>query len=385
MRLALSVNRILFVAALALYSVIGSPTPDAFGLAEIAILICLALSFCISFSKQALSGFVLLGYGFSVPVLFALINGYPVVEIIRDIVPFVFLLLPILYFYRQEQDKHFLLFSIIGIGLSFSIRSLSSFGVSIWYPDEWLGSPPDLLYLANSPEVLFSAVALIYLACFGRSYNLGIRILFLILSALPLLAMMTLMQRASLFYIVALIVSGLIILIWQKPKMAAGFIVVIAGFVFMANSFLAEIYGQMTFKTQMVGLNSRGAEWIAVFREVSQSPARFLFGLGWGANFEDPAVGGLRVSFTHSLISSMLLKTGVTGVALFFVYGVGLLRQAWRNLMQYPLYLCALAGPLLIGLSLYASYKSLGYGLLLLLLSSLANGKRLEQQSQTVP
>lgn len=373
----ISIQHFFFACAVFLYAVFSSPTPDKFGFAEIAIFICLLLSLKLDFRNYP--GFLLASYGISIPLILSLIYGYPLVEIIRDIIPFFFLLMPILY---GCQDKFFLGILAVGVGIAFSVRSLLSFEGSLFEPQNWLGMPPDLLYLANSPEVLFSAIML--LAMSFQSKNMGHMVFYAALAILPLLAMATLMQRASLFYLLVCGIVCWLVRFWRMPRKALLTALIVSLLGISIYSFLDDIFQQLSFKTQMVGLNSRGAEWGAVINQVLSSPFSFLFGMGWGSEIENPAVGGLRVSFTHSLLSSLLLKTGITGVMLFLIYCFSLVKGAFNNLHHERIYLYSLAGPLLIGLFLYASYKSLGYGLLLLILASLAC-KRLDEHRVAVP
>lgn len=377
------VHDLLFGTALFLYAVFSSPTPDIFGAAELSILVLLFLSLRPDFSRDNFPGVALAGYGLSIPLIIALISGYPVREIMRDVIPFLFLLLPVLYAGQAREKNYRLMMVMIAVGLIFSFRSLYSFGADIFTPEDWLGTPPDLLYLANSPEVLFAAVALLCMA-WQADKPAMVRLSCFLISCLPLLAMATLMQRASLFYEASVVICLLATTFWRNTRAALGMTAIVLSVLFMASSFLDNILNQLSFKTQMVGLNSRGAEWQAVFNQISQSPVNSLFGMGWGAEFENPAVGNLRVSFTHSLLSSLFLKTGLAGVIIFLIYGFNLLKSALPVLRRETIYLYALAGPLLIGLCLYASYKSLGYGLLLLILSACACGKRLEEEQEPV-
>ena len=93
-------------------------------------------------------------------------------------------------------------------------------------------------------------------------------------------------------------------------------------------------------------------------------------GLGWGGTFESPAVGDVRVNYTHSFVSCMLLKSGMLGAALAVAYLIGSFIGITRLLPRHLVLGLALAGPLLIDSVLYASYKWLDFGLLLLLISA---------------
>jgi len=109
-------------------------------------------------------------------------------------------------------------------------------------------------------------------------------------------------------------------------------------------------------KTRVHGGNMRLDEGVAVLEMIGRDLPSALFGTGWGGTFQSPAVADIRVNFTHSLPSALLLKTGLIG----FDRTVGFM----------------LSGPLLISSLLYASYKSLDFGFLLLLIVVLGARRR---------
>jgi hypothetical protein len=121
-------------------------------------------------------------------------------------------------------------------------------------------------------------------------------------------------------------------------------------------------------KTRSVGLNMRPQEMAAVWDIMSADPMTLLFGIGWGGVFNSPAVGGLAVNFTHNFFSSMFLKCGLFGVILSSAYIAGLLERLVRVIKKNPVFGLALAAPILIDLTLYASFKSLDFGLVLLMI-----------------
>lgn len=377
------IKQVLFTLAVLIYACFSSPTPDFVGPAEISVFVLLFLSLQPDFSASNGYALILACYGLSVPLIISLVSGYAPSEIIRDVIPFIFLLMPILFYYRDEKDTQFLGRLVSIAGIIFSLRSLQSFSADISNPMQWLGTPPDLLYLSNSPEVLFAAIYFLYNALRPQEKILH-RIFYILLASIPLLAMATLMQRASLFYILLCVMIFIGILMFRKPRSASIIILIVFPFISLLP-FIDDIFQQLSVKTQMVGLNSRGQEWRAVMKEISSSAISYVFGKGWGAELENPAVGGLRVSFTHSLVSSLWFKTGLIGVFLSGLYFFNLAKAAAPFLIRNQNYFFALAGPLLIGFVLYASYKSLGYGLLILILASCAKGKRLEEPVSSVP
>jgi hypothetical protein len=130
-------------------------------------------------------------------------------------------------------------------------------------------------------------------------------------------------------------------------------------------------------KQDIVGLNMRVQEAAAVVEAVESSPGSVLFGKGWGATLASPAVGGVVVNYTHNLLTAIWLKMGLAGLILAGLYiaglALGLLPLLWTN----PVLAMALAVPLVIDTLLYASYKSLDFGLILLLTGIYAGSRQL--------
>lgn len=99
-----------------------------------------------------------------------------------------------------------------------------------------------------------------------------------------------------------------------------------------------------------------------------QHPVTFLFGTGWGGIFSSPAVGGLDVNYTHSLLSTMLLKGGAV---LFLLTGLSCLAALYQIVLIFQRDSArglTLFWPFIIPVFFYASHKSLDFGLLLLLI-----------------
>ena len=111
----------------------------------------------------------------------------------------------------------------------------------------------------------------------------------------------------------------------------------------------------------------RWQEMQAVFGAINHSAFSLLFGNGWGAQYASPAVAGDIVNFTHNFFSGLLLKAGLVGVCLSLFYFGMLIRGLGSLSKRAPVFVLAISGPLLINLFLYASYKSLDFGLILFL------------------
>ncbi|MGH1376112.1 MAG: hypothetical protein ACRBCK_07165 [Alphaproteobacteria bacterium] len=374
----------LFCACM-VYALFGSPTPDTFGWAELCVGVLLALSIGIGRARDAVLqpvkkrfwktvGQFFLIYGLSVPLGVAVVYGHDFVSVIRDLVPFLFLFLPLFLLQMIRARPYYFrstCFAVLMIGLLFSLRSLFmryGVGCEIWCRDE-------LLYLENMPSVLFSCLFLIGLAMYFvfRNFSVSSMVLgvtLITLSFLPLVAMVVTLQRASLGAVFLYIILVLGYFIYKSPARAMGVIVCGVFVVTLINLSFSHIFDSLLDKTYKVGLNMRPQEFEAVWNVVTRDVWTFLFGTGWGGHFNSPAVGGLNVNFTHNFFSSVLLKTGLLGIIFCVSYIVGLLERLSRVVFMNPVFGLALAAPILIDLTLYASFKSLDFGLVLLMISS---------------
>ncbi len=379
-----------------IYGCFSSPTPDAVGISEALVALLLCLSFRVHFRDLQTSSFYLpwaiFCYGLSIPTVLGLINGHHLGDMIRDMISFFYVMMPLflgwIAFFKPQQ----FLMALTGIGLLFSIRTILSYQEILLIPSSWgQGPPADLLYLANSPEVLFSA-----LYCIGQAgYFLlnpsslmdrlkGLSIA--LLGILPIMAMGLMTQRAGIGAVFAYILIGISYVTYHNPRSGAILILSALAFGLALSPILEPLLFLLWEKTNIVGLNARGQEWSVVITILSDGWKTMLLGEGWGGRIENPAVGGLSVNYTHSLISSFLLKTGVIGTIGMLVTIIIPVIKTLKfifitenrktippdltsiNLTRQRLIIIG-AGifPLLISVFLYASYKSLGFGLILLL------------------
>lgn len=372
-------------SACMIYALFGSPTPDTLGWAEVCVGVLLALSVGIGRARDAVlqpikkrfwktAGQFFLIYGMSVPLCVAVLSGHNATAIMRDVLPFLFLFLPLFLLQMIRARPYYFrstCFAILMIGLLFSLRSLSMrFGVGCGV---WCGN--ELLYLENMPSVLFSCLFLLGMAMFFvyRRFSAGsiaVAAFLVLLSVLPLVAMAVTLQRASLGAVVLYLVLISGYFFYKSPARAFGVMVCAVIALTLINISFAHIFDSLIEKTQKVGLNMRPQEFEAVWHVVTRDLWTFLFGLGWGGHFNSPAVGGLSVNFTHNFFTSVLLKTGLLGVIFCVSYIAGLLERLSRVIFMNPVFGLALAGPIFIDLTLYASFKSLDFGLVLLMISS---------------
>lgn len=383
------------LAACLIYALFGSPTPDRFGVVEGAVAVLFALGIGIGRAHDAFfeasrrrfwksAGQVFLAYGLSVPFLVTALSHQDMSAALRDVIPFLFLFLPLFILpviRARPQYYHAVVAAVLCIGLIFAARSLLMRSCG----QDCGGA---LLYLENMPTVLFAALFLIGTAAARMCRRLSVKnsimaFCFISLAAIPLAAMVVTLQRASVGSVVLYTLIVVAVLIYTRPRAIWTVLWIgVLGAVYVNISFDA-VFDVLWEKTRQVGLNMRPQEARAVWNVLTADVVTFLFGIGWGGTFESPAVGGLRVNFTHNFFTSMMLKTGVIGCTLCAFYVVGLLERLARVVLAWPIMGLAIAFPVLIDITLYASFKSLDFGLVLLLISGTLVYVRHRAQTET--
>lgn len=369
---------IAFLAGLTFYYLFSSPTPDHLGAAEYTIAALLAAAMWPSLNLAHMPLWLLFFGGALVPALVGVLNGQIPGDIVRDGAAFAFLFLVLVYRRVSVDIGDWLLWAVAGGGALFAARTVVSYAPYLMAGSNGaLGTPPDLLYLANSPEVMFAALWFLgqglQAICADRIRPLAA--FYLGLSALCALSMGLMMQRAGIAIFSG---AGLVMTFYfarQSPRSLVRLLLfwTLLGVLFWP--YAHALVSALLWKTHVVGLNSRYEEWMTVLRLVGASPSTLLFGEGWGGRLANPAVGGLSVLFTHSFFSALLLKTGVIG-CLLGLAGMALVFAKLVVVARHNLLLgFALFWPLLISVTIYASYKSLGFGLLLLIISVYPNQK----------
>lgn len=373
---------VVLVLTIAFYALFGSPTPDNLGKTEAIMALGLILSVGITGARSAIaplfdkkileplwvrSSRLLLLYGVGVGLFAGAIGGNSQALIARDLVAFCLLMLPLFVWPHIStcplKTSPALLFGACFIGVVFAARTLNIV--------PFLHSQ-DLFYLANAPTVLFTALFLVGMAATvmirGRRGDMAIGAVIAAFAFIPTLALISNLQRASFG---ALVLGSAIIgasLILRNPKRGFVLLAIFAVLVLIVAPSAAHFLEELSRKSQEVGLNRRLDELAAVWKTISAHPLTFLFGIGWGGTFASPAVGGVSVNFTHSLLSGALLKMGVVGLGLVAFYLASLAAWCARILPIAPAFAMAIAAPMAIDTFLYASYKSLDFGIVLTLI-----------------
>lgn len=372
------------MTALGVYGLLGSPTPDHPGMVEAALAGLLILAafpdavsgLCTCFTRSApgweRAGWAFFLYAATLPLLLALMRDNPQTNIGRDLIFVVFFLIPLWLgplVRARAGGAQALRAALIWIGLAFSVRSIFP-PLNDTLPGVDVSAP---LYLAIAPCVLFAGLWLAGQTVFRTAYGgLGPRNLVHVgalaaATLAPLLALVLTLQRVSLLAIaICLMLWGGRIL-WRTPPRAIVPALIALGIFAAGWDDLMQVVHAVSVKTNLVGVNSRLDEARVALEAVSENTLSALFGRGWGAEIPSPATAGVRVNFTHSLVTMLWVKTGLAGLLLAGVYLWGLGMRMVRMVARDPVLSLSMLLPILIDVFLYASYKSLDFGLVLLL------------------
>ena len=349
----------------------------------------------------AISFLLLLWFG----MLRAVTVGWPLGDVVRDVVPLMFLFLPLLInpqYLAHIATGPLTLFLAVG-GSIFAWRYLSSIEIANGAWGQGIQGQ-SLAYLANSPLIAFTAVIGLLLPLYrwvgvpsvASFYPAVARPLTIVLSCLLVMAgcfcfltMATAGQRAPLMLSLLAMVLGILWLgigyglrhaLTARAQRRLVFLLPFLVFgglgVWLLDVVPYSLIAGFIEKFRVVGDNARLAEWSAVWAQVGQEPWALIMGQGWGAHYHSPAVGDYYVGYTHGLLPYLLLKTGLLGWLALVLYTAGLViwtRDAYRRQpFLTGLVMLAMAPAILSTVLFYTSYKFLGFGLLLLLIRALA-------------
>ena len=389
------------LAALLLYGLFSAPAPPAVGSAETAVGLLLVAATGLRQPVALVSGallavpgaraFEIAGCGaflvlFWLPLLRGAALDWQLRDIVRDVVPLLFLFLPVLLapVLRPAGARAVavLAAALAAAGVAFALR---------WWIDAgWafgaighraMSDGPR--YLLNSPAVLFAALWLPIQAvrlvwpelagetpppAAGRGLRLALALPLLAAALLILAALAGAVHRMALVLVAA---AGLAFLGWCARRSTGPVVLalaVLAALLLVPGGPLPGALEMVVIKSELVGVNERFAEAEAVLAQIGRSLPSLLLGDGWGTLVANPAVGGWRVSFTHSFPSYLLLKTGIVGTLVMLAW-LGTLLPAAAALVRRDLPLAlAVLPPVAGGLLLHTSFKYLCFGLLLTVL-----------------
>ncbi len=312
-------------------------------------------------------------------ILRGLWNGWGLTDMARDILPFLFLSLPVLLapgLSRLSPVQFTRLVDCAGwAGCALALRWWVGAGLAL----SALGSAPlgeGKDYLLNSALVTFAGVWLCLRAvsrpdgALPGLWRLGVPLLYGAGGLACLLALAATIHRAAIGLSLLAILLGL----WRALARRPLFALLLGGGLVMlvvtAGVPLAGVAGLVAAKTESVGLNNRVGEVLAVLDQVGRDPLAFLIGDGWGALVANPAVGYWRVSYTHSALSYFLLKVGLLGLVGMALYAGTLAGQVIRQAALQPMLFLAATPSLLIGCFLHTSFKYICFSIIVSLVVS---------------
>lgn len=376
--------------ALTLYSLFSDPTPDRPGVIEALIGICLVafvgpVEGLRVVSGQALASHlspvnlvraVAFWYMLVVPLFLSALYGARATDIIRDVVPHLYMFMPVLATYTLARVNNLKLIEMLAYGIAFSgvvlaIRHLYTSGAAIGDLGSGFYSNKEL-YLSTDPTVLFASIFLPM-----RSAQLMGRLSFwrnmlgITMVVGGLVAMAALVMKGHRGPIGLMIAAYVAYLFLSGSNRRIGFLGLLSIFVFIGYIGAEKIEAALTLliqKHERVGINARDLEFLAIWEAVRLTPWSVTFGLGWGSLFRDPAAGGGMVNFAHFTVSYGLLKGGVLGVAVFISYLATYIGNARRLFVMDRVLFLSIGPPLLVAAFLNGSFRFLTTGVLLCLL-----------------
>ena len=138
-----------------------------------------------------------------------------------------------------------------------------------------------------------------------------------------------------------------------------------------------EVFGYFLEKLQKVGGNGKVTEFVDVAKYVFHNWNVAVLGKGFGGEFFSPTYGS-NINFTHSLLSYLILKSGLIGlfygifIYIFWIYFGAL--SVRRNYKDLQILVLTLAPPFLT----QPTYKSFSFGIIVWMFISLVSKLRNE-------
>jgi hypothetical protein len=356
--------------AILIFGIFSEPTPDGMSIAEAVIVICLALSinYTGTFKKIFFlnSGFDLSQFTIFVVIILPLLGFILFLnndsQAIRDFIAACFMCLPFFMFKMDKREINLLSFVVFVSGCLFAGREFSHFQVSDLLLIGTRAMVADQSYLLQDPIVLFAAlysVKKILSSLETRSvlltgFFIGTFILVFssfFLQALRLNIIITVMY---LIYSVHNVSLYLVRIVY--------FILLITGTV--ASLQYSDFFGLFFKKFTQVGDNGKVKEFSAVLNYMANPT--FIFGKGFGGEFLSPTYD-VFVSYTHSLLSYLILKSGLLGLLYGIFLYVSILYAGVKSITSKDATLQIAVLSIIPALVTQPTYKSFGFGVVTVL------------------
>ena len=388
------IRLLLLVAATLVYATFSDPTPDTISWAELAIGASLVVLVGIGRGLGIVSGARLVLAEQSqitqvrnlafiwlllVPMAVGAFRSASANELVRDLIPMLFLFLPLLVGERLESaDRRsastWLVWTAVASGVILATRHLFVTQSSLVQIGEGFYSEHSL-YLSTDSFVHFAAALLLIMGFRqlvrfrAKSAVIGVAMIAGGLFCLGVLALKG--HRGP----VVLVLAALFAYILTAPGLGGRIRIrlLIAGSISLGIMWVA--YGETLIrladlflaKHEAVGISNRDAEFLAIVDIVFRDTFTGLFGLGFGSVYESPAASA-TVNFAHWIGGYVLLKAGLVGALLVTAYFLTFWRPFVSLVRAHSVLAFAVAGPLLVGVTISGSYRFLSYGILLSIL-----------------
>ena len=338
---------------------------------------------------------------FLAPLCSSLVRGNTWPDIVRDIFPFLFLLMvPILLTFSASSNnlkalRMLVAIAIVLVGIctaiAFFVGAINLFGslneLASKLHDGLAQSEVTKLIIATDEEKETTFIKLYDPAMFFAALFLsGWGVILMINSwarwlpgmiltgvgvTISYCFMMSGLRSYTVFFVLAIMYASLAK--WKESGFYLRLLPVISLICILWWPQIQQILHLLWIKQQAVGTNGKADEWWAVITTIYASPQTLLFGIGWGGVFENPILG-VPTRFTHSILSFYLLKTGFIGLGI-------LLTIIWLLLSHFQkpcisdrqdisglILLVSCLPPLLVGVLFEPTYKIISYGIILALL-----------------
>ncbi len=305
------------------------------------------------------------------PTIMMFFNNWGLKTYIRDIIPLLYIFLPLflLPIFHGYKFFRYLPWLVAIVGVLFSLRfflETSSSPLDIGSAVFW----DNKKYFSYDPAVLFGAIWLFVngLRHLIRTYaSAFLSLLCFTGSFLCVAALAGVVQRAPLaLFALSCVIYFLFSDIRKDYK-----VVFLAIMLYLTMTYFSGLFFDVTElfyqKQSEQGLNNKDAEFASVLGVLSLGLTEAMFGIGWGGGFVNPAYGNILMYNTHSVVSYMLIKAGFLGAVAMSVYYYGAIRSI-ICVFKYDLGLALSASSaFLIGLLFQPTYKTLSYGLILVI------------------
>jgi hypothetical protein len=363
------------------------PWPNSLGGVEFLLAILLAAIFFKGFIQLL----VKINIGYIYILILVMMCGVgivrnPINDVIRDLIPFIYLGIPIAFYvsFRRRLTSPYQFFkfddpliyrfllSISFIGVVYSLRAIWPFYKKYGFDHNAIYHSvlyPHTDYIFLDPSLIFGASFLIVFSVgrLGR-HEYFRSVMFACLSLACIAAPYYANIRAPSFLYVLVFIIALIYRFRSKSLLLLPFPL------FFMSTFIS-LFGKLLSKQADVGANGKMQEISDIVNYMLSLPIyNIMFGVGLGGTYDSSVLGG-TVRFTHNIFSYAMLKGGfITLMVTLIVFVIIMSRLSWKIIQAYKLKdtlafasLIACFASLSISSLLEPGYKTLNFSFILII------------------